>query len=161
MLTSKDSWVNATATVRVTVAILVGALALSSCAGPAEPTESETSTTQAAAASWSADDFEDLVEHCEEIYGEPTNSDSTGSAIGPIEVDCLVVVRQNLDELGCPVSGTYEVIEETRRLIGLDIQFDNEEHSAAEVVDWGLLMQSELDDAYALAGCQESLKLGW
>lgn len=162
MLTSKNSRVNATATAKVIVAMLVGSLVLSSCSGPAEPTESDTSTTQAAvSASWSTADFEDLVEHCDKLYGEPSSADPTEGGIGPVEVDCRVVVRQNLDELGCPVQGTYEVLEETRRLIGLDIEFDNETHSSAEVWDWELQMQSELDDAYARAGCRESLNLSW
>lgn len=159
MLTTKDRWINAAATVKV---ILVASLVLSSCGGQAEPTDSSTSTTQAVpVASWSTAEFENLVEHCEKVYGEPSSSDPGGDGIGPIEVDCRVVVRQNLEEFGCPVEGTYEVIGETRRLIGLDIQFDSEVHSSDEVRDWPLQMQSELDEAYQRAGCDESLILGW
>lgn len=162
MITSKDKWVDATASVKVIVAMLVGALVLSSCGGPAGPTESDTSTTQAAvSASWSTADFEDLVAHCDKVFGEPSSSDQAGIGVGTVDVDCRVVVRQNLDELGCPVAGTYEVLEETRRLIGLDIQFDTEGHSPADALEWAQRMQAELDDAYARAGCRESLQLSW
>lgn len=161
MPASKDRLVNATVTVRIIFAMLVGSLVLGSCGGQAEPTNSDDSKAPPVSAAWSTDDFEDLVAHCDKVFDEPSSPDAAQSGIGPVEVDCRVVVRQNLDELGCPVAGTYEVIEETRRLIGLDIQFDNEEHSSAEAWDWALLMQAELDEVYERVGCRLSLNLSW
>jgi hypothetical protein len=159
MRASKHRWVNATT--KIILAMLAGSLLLSSCGGDAEPADSDTSLAPATPSSWSPDEFEDLVAYCDTIFGDSSSSDPAVGGIGPIEVDCRVVVRQNLDELGCPVEGTYEVLEETRRLIGLDIEFDNEVHSSAEAWDWGLLMQSELDDVYARVGCEKSLTLSW
>ena len=161
MLTSKDRWFNhAAIVVKVVLAMLVVSLVVSSCSG-AEPMDSDTSTTQAVGASWSTEDFEALVEYCDKVFGEPSSSGPVGDEIGPIEVECSLVVRQNRDELGCPVEGTYEVLEETARLIRLDIQFDKEQHSVLEVDDWSFRMQSELDEVYERVGCRESLILNW
>lgn len=153
MFASRRTSAASTATVRASLVAVAAILFLGSCTGQSEPFEPEPSepeppTTQATAATWSTDDFNDLVAYCESVFDEPI-------------ADCEVVVRDFRDTHECPADGTYDVLDELERLFALDADFKSEVHSSSEARDWPLQMQSELDEATTLAGCKGRLVLNW